>query len=151
MKLLVAIDLSEASKIIIEQALGIARSLKGEVWLLHVAEPEPDFVGYDVGPQSVRDSVAKEFHSEHAELQDIADRLRAQGIETKALLIQGATAATILREASKLRVDMIVVGSHGYGAVHKLLVGSVSENVLRKATAPVLVVPTRPSETARAR
>jgi hypothetical protein len=91
----------------------------------------------------VRDSVAKYFHREHAELQGIADRLRDQGIETAALLVQGATAETILQEANKLQVNMIVVGSHGHGAVHQLLVGSVSENVLREATTPVLVVPTR--------
>ncbi len=143
MKLLIAIDLSASSKKVVESALDIARSCKGKVWLLHVAAPEPDFVGYDVGPQSVRDSVAKDFHREHAELQGIANRLRDQAIETTALLVQGATAETILHEANKLQVNMIVVGSHGHGAVHRLLVGSVSEHVLRNSTTPVLVVPTR--------
>ena len=51
--------------------------------------------------------------------------------------------ARIVREASELDVDMIIAGSHGRGAVYHLLVGSVSEGLLRKSRCPVLVVPTR--------
>ena len=56
---------------------------------------------------------------------------------------QGPTIETIIEEAGRLKVDMIVVGSHGHGAMYQLLVGSVSEGVLHRATCPVLVVPAR--------
>jgi nucleotide-binding universal stress UspA family protein len=56
--------------------------------------------------------------------------------------VQGATVETILKEALKLDVDMIVAGSHGRGAMYQLLVGSVSEGVLHKSKCPVIVVPT---------
>ena len=69
-------------------------------------------------------------------------RLREAGLETTALLLQGATVETLLKEASKLDIDMIVVGSHGRGAMHQLLVGSVSEGVIHASECPVLVVPT---------
>jgi nucleotide-binding universal stress UspA family protein len=59
-----------------------------------------------------------------------------------ALLVQGVTADTILEEAAKLAADIIVVGSRGKGALQQLVVGSVSEGVLRKSQCPVLVVPT---------
>ena len=48
----------------------------------------------------------------------------------------------ILDEANKLNIDLIVVGSHGHGAVYHLMVGSVSQGVLHQSTCPVLVVPT---------
>ncbi|HDY68944.1 MAG TPA: universal stress protein [Candidatus Scalindua sp.] len=48
----------------------------------------------------------------------------------------------ILDESSKLKIDLIVVGSHGHGAVYHLIVGSVSEEVLQRSSCPVLVVPT---------
>ncbi|MEA3243534.1 MAG: universal stress protein, partial [Pseudomonadota bacterium] len=57
-------------------------------------------------------------------------------------LVHGATAETILKKASELDVDMIVVGSHGRGAMYQLLVGSVSEGILHNSRCPVLVVPT---------
>jgi len=120
----------------------IAKGLSAEIWLLHVAEPEPDFVGFDVGPQAERDALSKKFHREHAEIQAIAKQLRSENLETTALLIQGATVETILNEAAKLRTDIIILGSHGRGAMHRLLVGSISEGVLRHAKSPVLIVPT---------
>ena len=142
MRILVGIDLANSSESVAEKALDMARALSAESWLLHVAEPEPDFVGMDVGPQSVRDALAQKFHEEHRRIQLLAERFRVAGAPAKALLAQGPTVATILGEAEKLKADMIVIGSHGHGAVYHLLVGSVGEGVLRQADRPVLVVPT---------
>lgn len=142
MKLLVAIDLSQCTDKTVEEARKLAKALAAKTWLLHVADPEPDFVGYDNISQYDRDVRAGEFHKEHAEIQSIADKLRMEGLDVTAILVQGATAATILKEASKLNADIIVLGSHGRGAIHRLLVGSVSEEVLRKAKSPVLIIPT---------
>jgi nucleotide-binding universal stress UspA family protein len=47
-----------------------------------------------------------------------------------------------LKEAADLDIDLIVVGSHGHGAMYQLLVGSISEGVLRRSNRPVLVIPT---------
>ena len=143
MKLLVGVDLAKSTEKVVKQAEELARSLSASVWLLHVAEPEPDFVGLDVGPQHVRDSLSQEFHQEHVRIQSIADTLRSKGMEATALLVQGATAETILREAAKLQVDMIVLGSHGRGPVQQIMLGSASAGVLHKAECPVLIVPTR--------
>jgi nucleotide-binding universal stress UspA family protein len=68
---------------------------------------------------------------------------RERGIDVTPLLIQGPTIGTILREAGKLDVDLIVLGSHGRGAALRALLGSTSEGVLHKAEVPVLIVPTR--------
>jgi nucleotide-binding universal stress UspA family protein len=50
---------------------------------------------------------------------------------------------TLLHQAERLKADLLIVGSHGRGAMLHLLLGSVSEQVLKKATCPVLVVPIR--------
>ena len=142
MKILVSVDLAEASEKIVKKAEEIARGLSAKLWVLHVAEPDPDFVGYEAGPQEVRDSLSKKFHDEHVQIQKIAEHLRQTGLDATALLVQGETVATILQETSKLGIDIIVIGSHGRGAMYQLLVGSVCEGVLEKSACPVLVVPT---------
>ncbi|MBW9266294.1 MAG: universal stress protein [Candidatus Thiodiazotropha sp. (ex. Lucinisca nassula)] len=142
MKILAVVDLSESTANIVEKAEELAIALLAKLWLLHVAEPEPDFVGYDVGPQSVRDTLSQKFHDQHRQLQEIAERMRGNGIDATALLFQGSTVETILHEASRLDVDMIVIGSHGRGAMYHLLMGSVTEGVLHAAKCPILVVPT---------
>ena len=81
------------------------------------------------------------FHQKHRALQEHAERLRGEGLSAKALLVQGPTLETILREAAELGADFIVCGSHGHGALYDLILGSISEGIVRGANCPVLVVP----------
>jgi nucleotide-binding universal stress UspA family protein len=143
MNILVSVDFSEATPRILQVAAKLTRALSGKLWLLHVAEPEPDFVGYEAGPDVVRDQVAREFRDEHRKLQEYADSMRDEGLPVTALMIQGPVVDTVIAEAERLEADMLVVGSHGYGAVYDLLVGSVSRGILKHAEIPVLVVPVR--------
>jgi len=142
MKVLVAVDLSTSTQKVITAVELIAKAMSAKVLLLHVAEPDPDFVGWEAGPNTVRDSQTEVFHKQHRHLQEIANNLRLKGVDTTALLIQGATADVILEKASKIKANMIVVGSHGRGMAYQVIVGSVSEVVVRKSECPVLVVPT---------
>ncbi|MBT8117749.1 MAG: universal stress protein [Gammaproteobacteria bacterium] len=142
MKLLVAVDLSASTEKIVKKVEEIAKEIPAKVWILHNAVPEPDTLEFRVDPRAARESLAKKFHDEHCQIQEIADRLRKSGVETTALLVHGATVETILKEASDVCADMIVVGSHGRGAMYELVVGSISKGVLHKSTIPVLVVPT---------
>ena len=142
MKLLVALDLSDSTELIVKEAEEIAKKMSAPVWILHNAEPAPDVLEFRADPQAARDSLAEKFHHEHRQIQEIAKRLRKEGLEATALLVHGPTVEVILKEASDLDVDMIIVGSHGRSAVYQLLVGSFSEGLLRKSRCPVLVVPT---------
>lgn len=142
MSLLVAVDFSNVSDDQLEIVGRLAQPNR-EIYLLHVAEPDPSFVGYEAGPDEVRHEVAVEFQREHEQLHDLADRLREDGHEVNALMVQGPTVQTILAQAEKLGAEVIVVGSHGRGKLFDLVVGSVSAGVIRKSKVPVLVVPSR--------
>ena len=142
MNLLVCVDLSESTEIIVRRIEKLAKSLSARVWLLHNAQPAPDIVEFKVDPLAARKSLAKKFHVEHRRIQELAERMRKAGIETKALLVHGDTVEIILQEAKDVKADMIVVGSHGRGAMFRLLVGSVSKGVLHNSRIPVLVIPT---------
>jgi nucleotide-binding universal stress UspA family protein len=140
-RIVVAIDFSEVTPALLEAATRFARALSSEVYLIHVEAPEPSFVGYEVGPQTVRDDVARRIRREHRDLQALADGLGADGVTATALLVQGPAVEKILSEAHRLRADLIVMGTHGHGRLHRVLVGSVGEGVLRRASCPVLFVP----------
>ena len=142
MKILVCVDLSDSTEKILEKIEVLCRPLKAKVWLLHNATPEPDTIEFKVDPIEARESLAKKFHHQHCQIQEFAERLRKSGIDATALLVHGKTVDTILTEASDLDIDLIVVGSHGHGAMYQLLVGSVSEGVLQRSGRPVLVIPT---------
>jgi nucleotide-binding universal stress UspA family protein len=139
--ILAALDFSAISDAVIAQATAQAQAFGAALWLLHVAAPDPDFVGYEPGPQSVRRTVAAELHDTHRRLQEQSAALRERGIDCTALLVQGSTPETIVREAARLGADLIVVGSHGHGVIRRALLGSVSEHVLHHADRPLLIVP----------
>ncbi len=141
MDILIAIDLSENPRKLLDTTINLLRDSLGTVWLLHVAEPDPDFVGYEADPAVMRKQVAEEFHREHRQLHGMAEELRARSLNAKALLIQGETVMTIIQQAEKLNVDLIVVGSHEHGALYHFLLGDISQGVLNKSRRPVLVMP----------
>ena len=143
MLLLVPLDLSDATPLVLAIARRAAQTTGASVVLLHVAEPEPAFIGYEAGPDVVREQVAHEYREQHQVLHSHAEALRAEGIETTALLIQGEIAPCILREAERLGADLIVIGTHGRGAMFELIVGSVAHAVVRDTSIPVLLVPLR--------
>lgn len=145
MSILVAVDLSPASENVVEAAGRIAKLTGATVYVLHAAEPEPDFVGYDAGPEVVRTQVAQELRREHRDVQALAEKLRNDGIDATALLVRGPTVETTLKEAESLKAELIVVGTHGHGAVYDVLVGSYSAGIIRRSKLPVLVVPIRDS------
>ena len=143
MKILAAIDFSPVTERVLDVLRQMAATFPAEVRLVHVAPPDPAFVGYVAGPAVVRDQVATELHASHQQLQELAEQLRAAGVNTTALQLQGATVATILAESERLPAELIVLGSHGRSAVYDLLVGSVTDGVVRAAKVPVLLVPAR--------
>jgi len=143
MNILVAVDLSPASASVVAAAGRVAKLTGARVYILHAAEPEPDFVGYDVGPEMVRTQVAREMRSEHRGVQALAEKLRNDGLDATALLVQGPTVEITLKEADNLQAELIVVGTHGHGAVYDMLLGSCSAGIIRKSKLPILVVPVR--------
>ncbi len=141
--ILVPLDFSDCLDSLVQMAETLARPLEAKLALLHVATPEPEFIGYGPGPQSVRDNVAKQLTEVHQRMHELETQLAKQGLSVTAVTVQGYPDEKIVSEAEKLEADLIIMGSHGHGALHNLLVGSVTEGVLRKAPCPVLVVPRR--------
>lgn len=137
------IDFSDASDAVVTEAVRIARQSGNRLHLLHVAADESALAGYDEGPIAVhtRDDRAHQLTEEHHRLRELAAAHATDGLEIVPLLIMGATVDVIVAEAERIGAATIVVGSHGHSKLRKLLLGSVSEGVVRHSTRPVVVVP----------
>ena len=141
--ILALIDFSESTGAVVQTAGEQAKLQSAKCWLMHVAAPDPDFVGYEVGPQYIRDSRADVLKDEHKRLHELKESLTAQGVDCEALLVMGPLFDTIDAEINKLNVDLVVLGSHGRSKLYELLVGSVCEHLLRNARVPLLVIPSQ--------
>lgn len=140
--LLVPVDFSTVQESLIATAARLGKAMGAKLWLVHVAAPDPDFVGFKVGPEYVREHRADILRQEHQDIQALAAALNKEGVQAEALLVQGPTTDTLLEVAGNVSADLIVIGSHGRSALFRAFVGSVSEQVLKESKVPVMVVPT---------
>lgn len=139
--ILVPVDFSDVTPRVVETARSMSRAFGARLVLLHVSEPEPDFIGFEPGPMAVRTAVARDFKKEHQKLEELSATVAVDGFQVLALHIQGPIVDKVLEEAKTQEADAIVMGSHGHGALFEFLVGSVTSGILRAAKVPVIVVP----------
>ncbi len=140
-KLLLATDLSEASSSATDEAFELASRLAAR--LLVVSVIDPGSLLLPGGRFRARVDQVREHREQQA--QALVERGRELGLDVSFLVWTGDPGDMIVEAAEAERVDMVLVGSHGRGAVGRFFIGSVSEHVVRHAPCPVLVV--RPRET----
>ena len=134
---LVPIDFSRGSNKAFDHALKLTRERQAKLYVLHVMPAELiypptggrfDFYGY----------LQREARANFSKL------IRRKGVkpqECELVLARGADFGEIIaRQAKRLRVGMIIMGSHGRTGLRRFLLGSVAERTLRYADCPVLIV-----------
>ena len=139
--ILLALDLEPTDKSLLKHAKKLAAKLEAKVWPVHIAAPEPDFVGYDVGPQYIRDTRADELKAEHKQLQQVMADFKKLGIESEALLIQGPTIEMLEKEVEKLQIDLLIMGAHKHGFLYEAFVGHTSVKLIKNLRIPIMTIP----------
>lgn len=132
-RILVAIDGSPDAEAALAHAVSLARDQHARITLLTVAPPPATPIG-------VGASAPPDMHDFHTKLlREATDSIPADvGITTR--LERGTAAETILAIAREEEHDLVVMGSHGHSRVHRALLGSVSEKVLKASEVPVLLM-----------
>ena len=138
-KILVAVDLSEPSQVVLDTAVSLARSLDAAVELVHVREPFVYPLTAENGLSLQQEQAL--VHWIDRELAQAGDRVNQARVPCVTTTLQGSAAREIVAHARKTNADLIVVGTHGRGGVSHAVLGSVAERVVQKAKRPVLAVP----------
>ena len=141
MNILVAVDLSQATSKVIEAASGIANFTGAHIHVLHIVEADADFIGDNAVAEIHQAQVARDFPVEYNRVKTLVNKLKSDGLEASTCLVRGPAITTTLKEADRLEAGLIVLGTHGRGAVYDVLIGSYSAGIIRKSKLPVLVVP----------
>ena len=136
--ILLATDLGPASAEATEQAISMAAGLGARLLLVNVLDTRRVL---GTGQHSRVDQARAE---REPLLLDIVHRARSAGVGAEFLLWTGDPGEAILLAAEAERADLVVVGSHGRDRAGRLLLGSVSDHLVRNAACPVLVV--RPTD-----
>ncbi len=142
-RILVPVDFSDCSPALVRHAAELAEPHGATLHLLHVAElprglgreaQVPDAAGQ---LRPVAELLRQEAEERLLPLLGVAVE---RGVQATSRVVQGTAADQVLDEARRLPADLIVMGSHGRTGLRRLLLGSVSEQVLRHALVPVLTV-----------
>jgi nucleotide-binding universal stress UspA family protein len=152
-RILSPVDLSDESRHAIEHAIVIARWYNATITALNVCNPlvvpatDIPLVGAGVPPILTQDDIKDAFDQVTACFDSASGG--HVGVPFDVLVESGPPAKQILERATSLAADLIVIGTHGRGGFQHLVLGSVTEKVLRRATCPVLTVPPRTRATSK--
>jgi nucleotide-binding universal stress UspA family protein len=145
--ILVVVDFEEKTKNLLDHAKQLAEKFGSKVWIIHIVEHKTDVVGYPDSFQygiqymNIRSELAKELKAEHKIVQEYSKLLINAGIRSEGLLIEGPTVKMILDEAIKLKIDLIILGSHKHSFLFNALIEPTATALARKSNIPILVVP----------
>ena len=158
-RILVPIDFSDATLRVIDLAQQLAKAFDAEIHLIHVNEltagAAPGTLGYGLAgmpelapmsgvPLPVFDPMPQTVpvdEDEQSKLTHWQDKIAQSGVKVTLHEPTGAVVEEILNKADLVNADLIVMGTHGHGAMYNLLVGGVTKGVLKRSTRPVLLVP----------
>jgi nucleotide-binding universal stress UspA family protein len=144
-KILAPVDFSDASKASLAYAMELAEKLGASVHVVYAWEM-PVYLRPDLVVRSGELSATVEEHA-HAEaekgMQKFLEDTKTTGRpQTTSAVVPGIPDAVILDVAEDEKFDLIVLGTHGRTGLSHILLGSVAERVIRRATCPVLTVRT---------
>lgn len=137
-KILVPTDASEYSRRALTLALELARTYQSEIELFHVSYTPQAYWGYTL---SYGITVTQEQLDRNG---DLALEATLMGMDTTQVVItkkvdSGHPVTLILDEIKNEKIDLVIMGSHGYGPITGSVLGSVSQRVLQRASCPVLI------------
>jgi nucleotide-binding universal stress UspA family protein len=148
-QILCPVDFSDPSRHAVEHAVVFARWYGSRIVGLHVFQPlfvpVPGFELAGYQSAEVSDQVARALDPEvlKRDVEAVLCAAKTAGVPTEARVEMGAPAKRIVECAAALPADLIVMGTHGAGGFEHLVLGSVTEKVMRQARCPVLTVPPR--------
>jgi len=141
-KVLIAMDYDETSQKVAEIGYSMAKAMNAETILLHVVSEKLFYYSSYAYMRELRVDIMEDLKkSTQAFLDKAKKHLGDESIQT--ILKEGAIAETILKTAKDLNVDVIVMGSHSRKWLENIILGSESEDVLKKTTKPLFIIPTR--------
>ncbi len=139
--IVVAIDFGDFSKRIINFSVEYAKDKNIKIYFLHVLSLDVSYVIGDVGMQYVHGVQENMIEADTKRLEELTDFIKGENIPYETEVVQGIASDSILEKAKEVKAELILIGSHGHGALYEALVGSVAHDVLKITDIPVLIVP----------
>lgn len=141
-RILVPIDFSDPSKQALRYALELANTYQARLQLLHVVEETLHPAFYVTGKSSIFEFIPDIKDKSKESLERLVEEVAGKDVDADFFVVEGRAARDITKFARENDSDLIVISTHGLTGIEHLLVGSVTEKVVRMASCPVFTVKT---------
>lgn len=139
--IILPVDFGDSTDKLISGAVKFAKETQGRICLIHVAPSDIGFAIGDMGFQYFPEVEQNEIKEELLRLNNIQQRILAQDIDCEHILKQGVAGDIILEYAKEKNAGYMVMGSHGRSGMYDVFVGSLTKELTRRSSIPVLVIP----------
>lgn len=143
-EILVPVDFSEASYKALRYAAAFANQFNARITILHVVHVT--YMAGEYGPIDVPVLEAQLLEAARKKLASVGQEQVPPGCLHETIVRNGPAAHEIATVAQEKNSDLIIISTHGYTGLKRVMLGSVAENVVRHAPCPVLVVREREHE-----
>ncbi len=143
--ILTPIDFSENVGKIVKAAAYVAGTFKAELHLVYVAQTFEDYSGFFVPPINLPNLEEELYASAQQQMETYVEENRAMFTEAgvqhvTGKVLSGDIAEEILTYAAKKKVQLIIMGTHGYKGLERIMFGSVADKVVKTACCPVMTI-----------
>ena len=139
-KILVPVDFSENSVKILQSAVAFAGRLQATLDVVFVVQSFEDYSGFFVPHMPIAQFEEEMIQGAEKKMESYIEENVKRGDVNEAKVLSGDVAEEIISYAKEQGVDMIIMGTHGYKGLEKVLFGSVAEKVVKTAPCPVLTI-----------
>ncbi|MBM9538039.1 universal stress protein [Desulfobulbus alkaliphilus] len=143
--ILTPIDFSDNAGKIVKAAAYVAGSFKAELHLVFVVQNFEDYSGFFVPPVNLPNLEEELFASAQQQMEafveEYGEMLKTAGVPAvTSKVVSGDIAEEILKYAARKKIQMIIMGTHGYKGLERIMFGSVAEKVVKTACCPVMTI-----------
>ena len=139
-KILVPIDFSERSITVLHNAVYVAEKFKAELYVIYVVEDFAATVAFSIPHISSDIEDEGVIRETEKKMGDFLDENLDSSVAFKSEVLIGHVAEKICSFAKDLEIDLIIIGTHGYKGLERMLLGSVTEKVLKLAPCAVMAI-----------
>lgn len=139
-KILVPVDFSDNSKKVFEAAVNVAGKFGAELVCVFIVQSFEDYSGFFVPHMPIAQFQEEMQASAEKRMAEFMEDNVPTGLAASSRVIVGDVGEEIVGLAAQEKIDMIIMGTHGYKGLERVLFGSVAEQVVKTAPCPVLTV-----------
>lgn len=139
-KILIPVDFSANAPKLLKSAVYFTKQFQAHLVIIFVVQSFEDYSGFFVPHMPIAQFEEEMLKSAEKKMEAFLHENLDESVDSESVVRRGDVAEELIDYAAERNIDMIIMGTHGYKGLEKVLFGSVAEKVVKTAPCPVLTI-----------